>query len=64
MMAGDLLECEVKQVDGLGLDFAALAKVLEDDSRWVISQQKSLQLHFELGYMLINKLLTSYQDTS
>ena len=41
----NLLEGQVKQVDGLGFDLAAAASVLEDDSRWVIPQQKSLQLH-------------------
>ena len=46
-MLKNLLEGQVEQIDGLGLDLTALAQVLEDDSRWVIPEQKSFQLHFE-----------------
>ena len=47
-----LLEGQVEQVDGFGLDFAALAEVFKNDSRWVVSQQKSLQLHFDISLTL------------
>ena len=46
-----LLEGEVQQIDGFGFDFAARAQVLQDNTRWVISQQKSLELHFEKLFM-------------
>ena len=43
----NLLKGQVEQIDGLSFDLSALAQVLEDDSRRVIAQQKSFQLHFE-----------------
>ena len=53
----NLLECQIEQIDGLGFDLAALTQVLQDDSWWVISQQKSFQLHFESRRYLSKLLL-------
>ena len=53
-----LLEGQVEQVDGFGLDFAALAEVFKNDSRWVVSQQKSLQLHFDISLTLNYKSIS------
>ena len=38
---GRLLRGQVEEVDRLGLDFAALAKVLQDDAGWVVPKEKS-----------------------
>ena len=53
----NLLEGQVEQINRFCLDFAALTKILQDDSRWVVSQQKSLQLHFMFLFYL--KLLNN-----
>ena len=50
-----LLESEVEQVDGLSLDLAAFAQVLEDNARWVIPQKEPFEFHF---VMLSTNLIT------
>lgn len=40
-----LLESQIEKVNGLRFSLAALAEVLENDARWVVPEQKSLEFH-------------------
>ena len=42
----NLLGCEIKQIDRFGLNFSAFAKILQNDTRWMVSQKESFKFHF------------------
>lgn len=40
-----LLLGQVKQIYGLGLGLSVVAHILQNDSRWVVSEKELLELH-------------------